>query len=314
MHSEDSIYSIAINRTVQRSLRSLTRHATHRARHFATKSGRLWGIVYDNINFTLRKASQRLDSTTEQLNATTLALFSLPKRFAMEAYDSALSVLQRQKMMGARRQMTFDDLVIGEEKQAQAAAASKHAIRSILLSYTPGKLQKRRKTKQLRKYVREKKPKIRVLEHEKTEFFPLPALNEEEASVAGTIRVVQSIYSKLLGLSESLIPTKLRLLVGDWLSIRNLRLMKDERAEEFTPYLRLDFIQEASMPFHFQLNALYALCRTHFGIIKQDNPSSLEHHRTLLRRAKLDLKKPEYNKAKELITHSLTARLLDCTR
>ena len=222
MHSEDSRYSITNNRTVQQSLRSLTRHAKQHAHHFATKSGRLWGIVYDNINFTLRKASQRLDSTTEQLNATTLALFSLPKWFATEAYDSVLSILQWQKMMGARQQMSFDDLVISEQKQAQAAAASKHAIRSILLSYTPGKMQKHRKTKQLCKYVHKKKPKIRVLEHEKTEFFPLPAINEEEASVSGTIRVVQSIYSKILGLSESVIPTKLRLLVGDWLSIRNL--------------------------------------------------------------------------------------------
>lgn len=156
--------------------------------------------------------------------------------------------------------MTFDDLVISEEKQAQAAAASKHAIHSILLLYTPGKMQKRQKTKQLHKYVHQKKPKIRVLEHEKTQFFPLPALNEEEASVSGIIRVVQSIYSKLLGLSESLIPVKLRLLVRDWLSIRNLQLMKDEHTDEFTSYLHLDFIQEASMPFHFQLNALYALC------------------------------------------------------
>jgi hypothetical protein len=45
--------------------------------------------------------------------------------------------------------MTFDNLVISEEKQAQAAAASRHAIHSFLLAYTPGKMQKRRKTKQL---------------------------------------------------------------------------------------------------------------------------------------------------------------------
>ncbi|KAJ7170408.1 hypothetical protein C8R43DRAFT_1120836 [Mycena crocata] len=68
------------------------------------------------------------------------------------------------------------------------------------------------------------------------------------------------------------------------------------------------------MPFHFQLNAVYVLFRTHFGTAAQENPSSLEQHRNLLCHAKLDVKKPEYNKGKELVMHSLIARVLDCTR
>ena len=222
------MYKPAYSRTVQRSLRSLTEHATQQARSFVTTSERLWGTVYDNINLTLRKASQRLDSMTQQINATTLAVFSLPKRFTSSKYDPALSPDQRQKMMGARQHMSYNDIVLTEDKHTQVAEAFKHAIRSILLAHTPGKMQKRRKTKLLRKHMCKKKPKIRVLEHEKTQFYPLPALNEEEASVSGTIRVVQSIYTNLLALSEVVVPQKIRLLVGDWLSIRNLRLMKDE--------------------------------------------------------------------------------------
>ena len=154
--------------------------------------------------------------------------------------------------------------------------------------------------KHLRKYVQENKPSLRVLEHEKTQFFPLPALNEEEASVPGTIRVVQSIFTKLLAMSEAVIPTRPHLLVGDWLSIWNLRLVKDERAEEFTSYLRMDWIQEASMLFHFQLNAMYALCRTHLGNVKHENPSSLEHHRSLLHRGKLDSQKARVQQSKRI--------------
>ncbi|KAI1789285.1 hypothetical protein LXA43DRAFT_1062919 [Ganoderma leucocontextum] len=55
------------------------------------------------------------------------------------------------------------------------------------------------------------------------------------------------------------------------------------------------------MPFHFQLNAM------------NNDPGSLENHRTLLYHAKLDLKKPEYNKAKELLYHFLIAHIIDCT-
>ena len=51
---------------------------------------------------------------------------------------------------------------------------------------------------------------------EKTLFFPQPALNEEEASVSGTIRVVEKIFTILLGLAMEIIEVELQLLVGDW--------------------------------------------------------------------------------------------------
>ena len=77
----------------------------------------------------------------------------------------------------------------------------------------------------------------------------------------------------------------------------------------------MNWIIEASMPFHFQLNAVYMIFRTFIGHAKDHgNPSSLEHHRTLLRRYKFDPKKPDYHKACELMRHSLIARILDCTR
>ena len=299
-------------RTVQTALRTLSEDAKVQARSFTTTSGRLWGVVYDNINFTLRTTSQRLDAATQQLNATTLAVFSLPKKFTRAAYAGALSILERRKRLGLRKLLTLESLRPSEEQHKQVHSAFKHALRTILLTRLPGKMRKRRYTKALRKHTQKLKPKLRVLGHEKTQFFPLPALNEEEASVGGTIRVVEKIFTSLLGLAVELIEAELHLLVGDWLTIRNLRLMKDERKDEFTSFLRFDWVQEAAMPFHFQLNAMYMLFRTHLGT--SENPSSLEHHRSLLRRSKLDVKKPEYNKAKELVMHSLIARLLDCTR
>jgi hypothetical protein len=293
-------------------LYTLSEDAKVQARSFTTKSGRLWGVVYDNINFTLQTASQRLDSATQQLNATTLAVFSLPKKYTRAAYAGILSIYERHQRRGLRKLMTLQSLRPSEEQHKQVHAAFKHALRTILLTRLPGEMRKRRHTKTLRKHTKKLKPKIRVLSHEKTQFFPLPALNEEEASVGGTIRVVEKIFISLLGLAVEFIEAELCLLVGDWLSIRNLRLMKEERKDESTGFLRFDWVQEAAMPFHFQLNAMYMLFRTHLGTT--ENPSSLESHRSLLRRSKLDIKKPEYNKAKELVTHSLIARLLDCTR
>ncbi|KAI1791172.1 hypothetical protein LXA43DRAFT_1142675 [Ganoderma leucocontextum] len=300
--------------TVQKALQTLTDSATLRAQDFVRNSQRLGALVYDNINFTLRKASQRLDNMTEQLNATTSAVFALPARFTRAVYHTALSVVGRDNRAHLRSQLTLDSLMPSEELQARLVDVFKHHVRSILLSHSPGLRKRNRVTRRLRKQARLRKPCIRVVSSEKTEFFPLPALAQEEASVQGTIRVVTKIFKGLLELAEELIDSELRLLVGDWLSIRNLRLMKEEVSYELTSFARMGWIQEASMPFHFQLNAMYMLFRTHLGHPNDNNPSSLEHHRTLLRRAKLDTKKPEYNKARQLVEHSLVARIIDCTR
>lgn len=226
-------------RTVQTSLKNLSEDAKVRAQSFVQKANRCWAVVYDNINFTLRKTSQRLDSATQQINATTSAVFSLPANFSRKAYAAALSIAERNKLAELRRLLTIDSLWPRQERHEQAAAAFKYAIRTIILTNCPGKMRRRQPTKALRKHTQELKPKICVLSNEKTQFFPLPALNEEEASVGGTIRVVEKIFTKLLGLAMEIIEVELRLLVGDWLTIRNLRLMKDERRDEFKSFLRL---------------------------------------------------------------------------
>lgn len=76
-------------RTVQRALVSLSKSSRERAINFIRNSGRLYMIVYDNINFTLRMTLQRLDSATHQINATTLAVVSLPMKFTRVAYAAA---------------------------------------------------------------------------------------------------------------------------------------------------------------------------------------------------------------------------------
>ncbi|KAH6908480.1 hypothetical protein BKA70DRAFT_1103795, partial [Coprinopsis sp. MPI-PUGE-AT-0042] len=301
-------------RSVQRALQVLSKDAKRRAREFISNDDRLWGVVYDNINFTLRKASQRLDSTTQQINATTLAIFSLPVKFTRAAYGAALSVFDRNKKRGDRSNLSISSLQPTPEKQKQVTASFNHAVASILVQYLPGAIQSPKQQRKLRKKIRKMKPFIRKLGHEKTEFFPLPALDEEEASVSGTIKVIKSIFNGLLDMATDVIPSSLRLIVGDWLTIQNLRLVRTECQEEEDRFLKFDWVQEAAMPFHFQLNGMYCLYRMHLGLISHNDPSCLEHHRTLLRRAKLDLKKPEYNKAKELLLHSLAARLIDCLR
>jgi hypothetical protein len=106
----------------------------------------------------------------------------------------------------------------------------------------------------------------------------------------------------------------MKVMNGDWLSICNLRLMRHERQFESEPYPRMDWVGDASGPFHYLLNNLYCVFQTHNGDGKDRDPASLSAHNTLLRQAKFDAKKPEYNKGRQLLMHSLTARILDIAR
>lgn len=276
---------------------------------------RLWCLVYDNINFTFRKASQRLHNATEQINATTSAIIALPACLATTTFRNACSILERGRKIGGRREISLHKLVPTTEQQQQLRDAFCHAVRSILLENLCGLTGKTTRIKKIRKKVATKKLTIRQVDGAgtKTEFYPLRALNEEEASIQGTIRVVQCLIRDILGLTAEVASSTLRFFVGDWLTIRNLRLMKYIRTTEPEAWGRMDWVQEAAMPFHFQLNAIYMLIRTHLGESDGD-ASCLDRHRTRLRRYKLDKKKPEFNQARELVEHSLAARLLDITR
>ena len=211
--------------------------------------------------------------------------------------------------------MTLEKLAPTLEEQEQLRSTFRHAVRSLLLDNLEGLAVKGFHAVDIRKKVMAKRSTIQQLAGagEKTDFYPLPTLDEEEASVKGTIRVVQALIRDTLKLAAEVASSKLRFFVGDWLTIRNLRLMKYMRITEPESWGRMDWVQEAAMSFHFQLNAVHMLIRTHLGESDND-PSCLDRHRTRLQRYKLDKKKPEYNQACELIEHSLVARLLDITR
>ena len=299
---------------MESTLFQLTKSAKARAREFVKSRRQIWCIVYDNINFTFWKASQRLHNMTEQINATTSAVIALPACFSTPTFVDACNISDKNWQNENRQKMTLKKLVPTMEEQEQLHSAFCHAVCSLHLDNLEGLANEGSNAASIRKKVGEKRPIIRQLAGagEKTDFYPLPALNEE-ASVKGTIRVVQALIRDTLELTVQVASSKLRFFVGDWLTIRNLRLMKYMRITEPESWGRMDWVQEAAMPFHFQLNTVHMLIRTHLGE-SDNNPSCLDCHRTRLQRYKLDKKKPEYNQASELIEHSLVARLLDITR
>jgi hypothetical protein len=300
-------------RTSQRSLESLTTTVVRNARTFVMKGKSLFFVPFDNVNFTHRKASERLDSRTEQINATTSVLIIMPAKYSHTAYDDALSISEHAKLVGGRKDFQLKELYPAVEQLAHWRSAMIHGVRTLLLG-SPLVCRMKHKRRRLQNPAKLLKPRIRTIEHSRTLCFPLPAMDQEEASVAGMIRVLTKIWTELLNMAKQNVASLLRLFVGDWLSIRNIRLAQQERSDEWDAFENMKWAKEASMPFHFQLNAIYMLGRLHIGHEGDTDPGSLSKHNTLLRRAKLDAKKPEYNKARQLVSHSLLARLLELTR
>ena len=91
-----------------------------------------------------------------------------------------------------------------------------------------------KRVKRIKRKVASEKLTIRQVDGagEKTEFYPLRMLDEEESSIRGTIRVVQCLLHDILGLTTEVASSALRFVIGDWLTARNLRLMKYIRMME----------------------------------------------------------------------------------
>lgn len=114
---------------------------------------------------------------------------------------------------------------------------------------------------------------IRELSHEKTEFFPIPALAEEEGSVEGITDGVKSLYITSLLFTTQMIVTFFHgmIAVGDWLTIRNFRLAAMERSTEFSDFEKMNWLVVESMPFHYMLNAIYIIFCTYLGHATTDH-------------------------------------------
>jgi hypothetical protein len=237
----------------------------------------------------------------------------MPAKYTHAAYDDALSVTAHSKLLGERRSFQLKELLPTDDQLAHWRLAMMHGVRTVLLA-SPLVCRMKHKRRVLQKPAKQLKPRIRVLEHSRTVCFPLPAMDQEEASVSGMIRVLTTIWTDILQLTKQSVAAFLRLLVGDWLSIRNIRLAQQERSDEWDAFENMQWAKSASMPFHFQLNAIYMLCRLHIGHEGDTDPASLSKHNSMLKRAKMDTKKPEYNKARQLVAQSLLARLLELTR
>jgi hypothetical protein len=130
----------------------------------------MYTVVYDNVNFTHRKASQRLDSGTNQTNATTSVVVALPRKFNLGRYRTALSTPWKRR---ARANMSLANITPSSKQQSQMMDQMVANVMSILLGqkWIISKKVKRTLLNELSRT--QDKLSVRVLWPSKTQFFPL---------------------------------------------------------------------------------------------------------------------------------------------
>ena len=150
----------------------------------------------------------------------------------------------------------------------------------------------------------------------KSEIYPLPAMNINEASTMGNAEVIDAVMEELnVNTSKPEFCENLKLVAGDQLSIARLRAVLAARVGNEGGASSLWWALFIPGLFHCKIAATNGFLQTHFGHPNHDlkDPASLSSHNTLLQRKPIVLSSlPPFRTCHDLIFISLYARVLHC--
>lgn len=138
----------------------------------------------------------------------------------------------------------------------------------------------------------------------------------DESSITGNAEVIDTILKELeLEISSPEFLERVRLFAGDQLSIARIRSIIKHRAGHEGGYASYDWIVPIPGLFHLKMAATQGVLETFFGQPNTGarNPGSLWYHNTVLDRKPISLSSlPPFRTTRDLIFHSLYARVLHC--
>ena len=289
-------------RTVERLKVRISEDAIHLAVELI-KSGHLFFTIFDNINIFLRKLQQRVTNQNAMIHATNSAIIAING-----VEGNAEDLAAKHALRGKRVNATFEDILPTNKDDVHMALAFKALIADMIVWYSP-KAKQWKGYKEMLDGVSIMMPQDRPLKVEKTDTWPFGVFDVNEGSKKGIVKVLVAIQHRST-LSIKQWSSKVRVIVGDWLTSNNLRAARHDRSDDVDEMERLGYPEENSAVWHNALQASHCLMRTHYGHAVED-PTSLAAHKGLLHRA-WDVSKPNYAAAKALICHSLIVQLLHC--
>ncbi|KAL0062392.1 hypothetical protein AAF712_010738 [Marasmius tenuissimus] len=257
------------------------------------------GLNYDNINI---KSSEHVEQTGNQVNKVRSGTFPM----VVKLYGARKENMLLEPMLLAFREAS--DLTIADIRPSIDSLTSYqhqcliHAIK-ILSAYETcfGYLA----SHPLLQYLQRRPLPSNLI----SLFYPLRVSIEEEASIAGNLRVHEDVFITQLkqtpdNMNRYAIPS-----FNDQLTNARIRGCKSKRAGDLTAWHRRDVFQLGLALFHLIMNLIWALLNHHRGSIH--NLGSLSYFFALLDKKRLGNEKPDYHTLLVSLTQILHGYILN---
>lgn len=286
----------------------------------------LYVAAYDNVNMVDKVAEQTVARKGErvsqnpllisapnltlsidaQVNGTCATIFELHNT-TLDALDAATFT----ESFNNAGDLTLKDISYTPDERQQFNDLLHHTILRIAVTYGG------RHMERFRKDVEECQPKtdLKIALH-KTPIHPLPSMEIDESSITGNAEVIDKICKELdLPVRSPSFLERVRLFAGDQLSIARIRSIVKYRAGQEGGYDGYGWIIPIPGLFHLKMAATHGVLEVFWGKPNcgARNPGSLWYHNTLLDRKPITLSSlPPFRTTRDLIFHSLYARVLHC--
>ncbi|KDQ17141.1 hypothetical protein BOTBODRAFT_156492, partial [Botryobasidium botryosum FD-172 SS1] len=282
----------------------------------AAATGRIL-IGWDNLNFAASISEQRYGKSAPFQSGTASTITELwdPSNDTTQI-DKALDLKLLQTTQAAAPPLALSDILPDREESSFMKSRFTYMVLKTLVDHG-GEFFNKFQAK-----LRECEPSQYQIPLHKTAAHPLPTIPVEQASAVGNVTVLNTLVEHLK-LEKNVLGQRLMLVFGDLLTVTRIRSIVAARSiRHLTPVHVRDFYESLTwlvpIPglFHIKICAVIATLETHWGKPNSnDNPASLWCHNELLQRKHIsNLNKIEYRTGKDIILHSLFARILDCIR
>ncbi|KAJ7598550.1 hypothetical protein C8J56DRAFT_1039439 [Mycena floridula] len=240
-------------------------------------SGKLFYVIFDNINIFLRKFQQQITNKNSMIHATNCCIVAIDEDGI--DVEGAENLKQKLDLCGNHANAKFSDLTPTPDDDNHLAQAFPILIAEFITRYCPGSDQWL-KRKEMLDEIQSKMPQDRPLPLKKTDTRPFGVFDINEGSKKGLVAVLTGICERALFTVEQW-SSKVRIIVGDWLTSNNLRGAHKDRVDDVNTFERIDYANELSALFHYALQATHKIMRVHFGNAVLD-PTSLAVHKGIL--------------------------------
>ncbi|KAG9069635.1 hypothetical protein KI688_010539 [Linnemannia hyalina] len=239
-----------------------------------------WILIYDNINYYDSKFNQRLDNRNVVVSGVTLTIVISRHQDDDLSQDALLPLPDRPPLKDLYPRQVNDERL-------------RHASLFFLFDC----LQRHHEPFQHYAVPFRIRP-ISPLDVSKTWAFEIPAMDIDQSSLDGNMRVLEEV-KKLLQLDDEWFRNHVVIVGGNQLTVSRVRTMIRYRAPDVSAFNRLQWAIPVLQLFHLQMIVCGTILRTHYGHIT--SPGSLAYNIGKLGRKRVDKTMPCYYTANELL-------------